>query len=360
MSLREDRVQRALSFENLTEPVTDSRIVKIVHVSASPTCLRGGSPGSPNSQLEECVKFLPPKVSVVIPTKNEEASISAIINETKTVLNGIEYEIVVVDASTDKTPIEAVRSGAKLVKQIGGGGVGEALIQGFYWARGEYVVFFDGDRTYDPKDIPKVLEPLLNGEADLVNGNRFAKMEDGAMTFGNKVGNYLLTWLGNMLFHTNIKDSQSGMKAFRKDLLMRVTLWERGFPFCSEILAEASKLSMRTTEVGISYRKRLGKSKLNPTTAGLRIFLASFRMLRDYDPLFLFTEIGLILEAAGFIVAWPLIAEYVQYGTFRLIGRALIAVFCWFAGLLSIFTGIILNAFNYSVKKIEARTAGRS
>jgi hypothetical protein len=78
-------------------------------------------------------------------------------------------------------------------------------------------------------------------------------------------------------------------------------------------------------------------------------------MLRDYDPFFLFAEIGLVLEAVGFIIAWPVIAEYVQYGTFRFIGRALIALFCWLAGLLSIFTGIILNAFNYSVRKIEAR-----
>jgi glycosyltransferase involved in cell wall biosynthesis len=295
------------------------------------------------------------KISVVIPTKNEQGSVAGVIQASRTALEGLDHEIIVVDASSDNTPTEAIKAGAKLVKQIGGGGVGEALIQGFYWARGQYIVFFDGDGTYDPMDIHKVIEPLLNEEADLVNGNRFANIEEGAMTFGNKVGNILLTWLGNMLFHTNIKDSQSGMKAFRRDLLLRVTLWERGFPFCSEILAEASKLGMRIVEVGISYRKRVGTTKLNPATAGARIFWASLKMLRDYDPLFLFAEIGLLLEAIGFIIAWPVIAEYVQYGTFRLIGRTLIAMFCWLAGLLSIFTGIILNAFNYTMKKIEAR-----
>lgn len=300
---------------------------------------------------------MPPRVSVIIPTKNEEDSIASVIQQTNEALEGIEHEVVVVDASSDKTPIEAVRAGAKLVRQIGNGGVGEGLIQGFYWSRGEYVVFFDGDGTYDPKDIHKVLEPLLNDEADLVNGNRFANMQKGAMTFRNKLGNIALTWLGNMLFHTNIKDSQSGMKGFRKNLLLKVTLWERGFPICSEILAEASKLSMRIREVGISYKKRTGKTKLNPATAGPSIFWASFKMLMDYDPLFLFLEIGLLLEAAGFVIAWPAIAEYVEYGTFHLFGRALIAVFCWLAGLLSIFTGIIVNAFNYSVKKIEARLA---
>ena len=297
---------------------------------------------------------------MIIPTKNEEGSIANVIQETKEALEGIDHEIVIVDASSDKTSLEAIRAGAKVVKQIGNGGVGEGLIQGFYWVRGEYVVFFDGDGTYDPKDIHKVIEPLLNDEADLVNGNRFANMEKGAMTFNNRVGNIFLTWLGNMLFHTNIKDSQSGMKAFRRGLLLRVTLWERGFPVCSEILAEASKLTMRIREVGISYKKRIGKTKLNPATAGPSIFWASLKMLRDYDPLFLFLEIGLVLEAVGFIIAWPAILEYVQFGTFRLIGRALVAVFCWLAGLLCIFTGIILNAFNYSVKKIEARLAQSS
>jgi glycosyltransferase involved in cell wall biosynthesis len=301
---------------------------------------------------------LAPKVSVVIPTKNEEKSIRGVIEKVKDVLQGIEYEIIVVDASSDNTPTEAIRAGAKLVKQIGVGGVGEALVQAFYWTRGELVIFFDGDGTYDPADLPKVLDPLLNGDADLVNGDRFYDMEKGAMPFGNKIGNFLLSWLGNMLFHTDIKDSQSGMKAFRRDMLMRVTLWERGFPFCSEILAEASKLGMRITEVGISYRKRVGKTKLNPATTGFRIFVASFRLMRDYDPIFLFFEIGVVLMAAGFIVAWPAIVEYIQYGTFRYLGRALIALFCWIAGLLSIFTGIILEAFNYSVKKIEARLSG--
>lgn len=301
------------------------------------------------------MELLPPKISVVIPTKNEQEGIAQVVEASRKALEGVDHEIVVVDASSDSTPTEAIRAGAKLVKQIGSGGVGEALVQGFYWARGEYIVFFDGDGTYDPMDIHKVVEPLLKDEAELVNGNRFANMEKGAMTLGNKFGNSFLTWLGNMLFHTRIKDSQSGMKAFRRDLLMRVTLWERGFPFCSEIIAEAAKLGMRITEVGISYRTRIGKTKLNPAMAGLGIFWASVKMLRDYDPLFLFAEFGLILEALGFVIAWPVIIEYAQFGTFRLIGRVLIAMFCWLAGILCIFTGIILNAFNYSIRKIEAR-----
>jgi len=300
------------------------------------------------------------KISVVIPTKDEQDAVATIIEESRKALGGVEHEIVVVDASSDNTPTEAVRAGARVVRQIGRGGVGEALVQGFYWTKGEYVVFFDGDGTYDPQDIHKVLEPLLSGEADFVNGNRFANMEKGSMNLGNKIGNHLLTLVGNILFHTSIKDSQSGMKAFGRDALRRMTLGESGFPICSELIAEASTRNLRIVEVGISYRRRIGNSKLNPASAGPKILWASLKLLRDYDPLLLFVGFGLLLMATGFIVAWPIAVEYVTQGTFRMLGRALAAVFCWLSGMLSIFTGLILDAVNYTVKKMEARLSKAS
>jgi len=297
---------------------------------------------------------LPPKLSVIIPTKNEEGAVAGIIEDCRRVLEGVDHEIIVVDASEDNTASEAVRARAKLVKQIGNGGVGEALVQGFYWARGDYIVFLDGDGTYDPLDIPKVVEPLLKDEADFVNGNRFANMEKDAMPFTNMIGNHFLSWVGNVMFQTTIKDSQSGMKGFRRDLLTRIGLLERGFPVVSELIAEASKVNLRIAEVGITYRRRVGKSKLKPTSAGPKILWASLRMLRDYDPLVLFMGIGLTLIVIGFIAAWPVMLEYMAEGTFRFMGRALIALFCWLSGMLSIFTGIIMDALNYSVKRIEA------
>ena len=131
------------------------------------------------------MRRLPRRISVIIPTKNEEASIKGVVDKSKEALQGVDYEIIVVDASTDKTPVEAIRAGAKVIKQIGNGGVGEALIQAFYWTKGEFVVSFDGDGTYEPKDMHKLIEPLVNNEADLVNGNRFYDMEKGAMPFSN-------------------------------------------------------------------------------------------------------------------------------------------------------------------------------
>jgi glycosyltransferase involved in cell wall biosynthesis len=298
---------------------------------------------------------LPPKISVIIPTKNEQDAIGQVVREVREVLGGSESEIVVVDASSDNTASEAIRAGAKLVRQIGRGGFGEAIMQGIYWSKGEYIVTMDGDATYDPTDIPKLLEPLIKDEADLVNGNRFANMQDGAMPSLNRLGNLVLTKLGNFLFRIDLNDSQSGMKAFRREALRYLALFEKGFSSCSELIAEASKAHLRIVEVGISYKNRVGESKLKPVSVGPSILWSSLRMMLDYRPMVLFGVFGLALIIVGFAVASPVIVTFIEEGRFVQIGRALIALFCWIVGAFSIFTGVLLNAINTSFERIKAR-----
>jgi glycosyltransferase involved in cell wall biosynthesis len=301
------------------------------------------------------VSSVAPKISVVIPTKNEEGAIGQVIQDVRKVLDGTDSEIVVVDASSDNTPTEAVRAGAKLVKQVGRGGFGEAIMQGVYWSKGEYVIFMDGDRTYDPADIPRLLEPLIKDEADLVNGDRFANMHHDAMPLLNKIGNRFLTKFGNFLFQTSINDSQSGMKAFRREILKHMALFEKGFEACSELIAEASKAHLRIAEVGIAYKPRIGETKLNPVTTGPGIFWSSLKMMLDYRPIILLGGFGLVLWAVGFVVAWPVIITFITENRFIQMGRALIALFCWIVGTVSIFTGLMLNAINTSIERITAR-----
>ena len=266
------------------------------------------------------VSSVAPKISVIIPTKNEEGAIGEVIRDVKKVLDGSDSEIVVVDASNDNTPTEAVKAGAKLVKQIGKGGFGEAVMQGIYWSKGEYVVFMDGDGTYDPADIPKLLEPLIKDEADFVNGNRFANMHDGAMPTLNRLGNRLLTKFGNFLFRTDINDSQSGMKAFRREILRYLALFEKGFEACSELVAEASKAHFRIAEVGITYKPRIGETKLNPLSHGPGIFWSSLKMLLDYRPMLLLGGFGVALWVVGFVVAWPVIITFIVENRFIRVG----------------------------------------
>jgi hypothetical protein len=130
---------------------------------------------------------------------------------------------------------------------------------------------------------------------------------------------------------------------------------EKGFSACSELVAEAAKAHLRIAEVGITYKPRIGETKLNPVSAGTAIFWSSLKMLIDYRPILLFGGIGLALIAVGFVVAWPVIIIFVVENRFVQLGRALIAMFCWIVGSLSIFTGIILNMINISFQRIRGR-----
>jgi dolichol-phosphate mannosyltransferase len=180
-------------------------------------------------------------------------------------------------------------------------------------------------------------------------------MEAGAMTRLNYVGNKALSSLANQLLGTNIRDSQSGMKALTRALIRKTVLRQRGFAINSEILAEATRVAGRVAEVPISYRKRKGQTKLNPLREGLLITASIVTFLRDHDPLLLFGGIGTLLVVVGLVLAWPVVTEYLEFRTFTLIGRALLAALCWLMGVLLIVSGLLLNALNYSLRKIEEK-----
>jgi len=149
------------------------------------------------------------EVSVVIPTKNEEASIGTCIEKIQRVFaeHQIDGEIIVADNSTDRTPEIAKRPGVRVVVPDEHG-YGNAYRFGFAQASGDYIVMGDGDNTYDFMDIPGLLEPLKSGEADLVMGSRFkGEIKKGAMPWHHQyIGNPFLTWIFNRAHGSNISD----------------------------------------------------------------------------------------------------------------------------------------------------------
>ncbi len=298
-------------------------------------------------------------LSVIIPTRNEREGISDVIKATKRALNGYSHEIIVVDKSTDDTAILAAQAGAVVVRQTHRGGVGAAFREGFTHASGKVIVTLDGDGSYDPADIPKVIEPILSSVADFVNGNRLTeKREKGSITKLNLVGNKALTWLGNIVFRADVKDSQSGMKAATRDLLERMSLFESGFPTVSELVGEAVRARGRIVEIPITYSIRKGKTKLRPMVDGLRIYFATILLLRDYNPLLLFGSLGLFLIALGSLTSTPVVAEFLERGTFHFLGRALLSSVLIISGFFSILVGLVLDSANFSIRRLEARILG--
>ena len=244
-----------------------------------------------------------PKIAIVIPTLNERDAVGNMLDGVKNVMEGYDYRMLVVDGhSVDGTDEIAREKGAEVIYQRGRG-YGEALKTGFFHARKRLdagvIVMIDADLSYDPKDIPELLAPLLKDEADLVVGNRFAGMQKGAMSFVNRVGNKLLSLIAKVTLRLNIYDTQSGMRAFKSKLLDSMNLVAKGMPFAIEMLAEALNADARIHETPVSYRPRVGKTKLSPIRDGGRILGITVRLMLDTQPLLFFGGIGIVLGMVG-------------------------------------------------------------
>jgi len=198
------------------------------------------------------------KLSIIIPVYNERATVCKLIEKVQAV--PYETEIIVVDdGSTDGTvdllkrlPSETI----KLLLHKNNKGKGAALRTGIAEVTGDYVIIQDADLEYDPSDYKQLLEPLLDGRADVVYGSRFLGGPHRVLFFWHYVGNSLLTLMSNMLNNLNLSDMETCYKAFRTPVLKEMKLKSDRFGFEPEITAKVAKKRCRVYEVPISYSGR--------------------------------------------------------------------------------------------------------
>jgi len=199
-------------------------------------------------------------LSVVIPAYNEAPTIEQLVARVRAV--PIDKEIIVVDdCSSDGTGDKLARIADKyrlrVLSHQQNQGKGAALRTGFAHARGEIVVVQDADLEYDPYEYGKLIQPILDGKADVVYGSRFAGGESHrVLYYWHSVGNTVLTQLSNMMTNLNLTDMETCYKAFRREVIEQLVIEESRFGFEPEITAKVSKLGCRIYEVGISYSGR--------------------------------------------------------------------------------------------------------
>ncbi len=210
-------------------------------------------------------------ISLIIAAKNEEETIGEVIKDSSGYVN----EILVIDGhSEDKTRQIAKKLGARVYLD-GGRGKGEALRLGIKKAKGGILIFIDADGSHEPDDIPKLVDPIKKGNADLVIGSRglggSEELHGDFLKMIRLIGSSIITLIINFRFNVELTDSQNGFRAIRKEAAQDINLKEDIFTIEQEMIIKALKKGYRIDEVpSHEYARKIGKSRINLRTMSWR------------------------------------------------------------------------------------------
>ena len=247
------------------------------------------------SDLESVTPEERVQVSIVIPAYNEEEAIASVIQEIKRAMSEVSfrYEILVVDdGSTDSTSQKAQAEEVRVLRRPQRRGSGTARRNGIEAAKGEIIVMIDGDGSYEARDIPKLLGYFP--QYDQVNGAR--QSEEGAMKWLRAPAKFFIRKLACYLSHTKIPDLNTGLKAFKRSVMMQY-LWvlPDGFSCVSTMTLAFLCNGYDVMWIPIGYRKRIGKSKFHPVWDTASYLLTVIRMTMYFKPLSVFLPASVFL-----------------------------------------------------------------
>lgn len=208
----------------------------------------------------------PQAVSVIIPALNEAGNIAELV--AAVLAQPVDQVIVVDNGSTDDTGARAEAAGALVVGEDRRG-YGYACAAGVAAASGEILLFLDGDFSFSPAELPRLVEPIQQGAADLVLGSRvLGRIAPGAMPPHQRFGNRLTAWLMSLLYRVKVTDL-GPYRAVRSDLLGGLGMAEMTYGWPTEMMVKAARQGAKILEVPVSYAsRRAGKSKVSGTLRG--------------------------------------------------------------------------------------------
>lgn len=281
------------------------------------------------------------RASVIVPAHNEEESLPIVLDELQAL--GEDIEVVVVDdGSTDRTAEIASHYRCRLVQHESNRGKAEAIRTGIAAASAEKIIFIDGDDTYPASAVPQLIDALE--DHDLVTGRRMFSKENIRLT--NRIGNWLFSTAIKRLYGFKPNDPLTGLYGLRKAVAQQMRLDSEGFGIETEMCAKAAAMNLRTLEIPIAYRERVGESKLRPFRDGYLILRTIGGLLIFYNPTALF-----VLPGASLLLACFTLGAYLYFDNIR-IGEAgfsqtglLVAAMGSLAGFQILLFGSIANLY---------------
>ena len=286
-------------------------------------------------------------LAVIIPAYNEEKTIANVVKEYREAVP--EAKIYVGDNnSSDDTAKEAKKAGATVLtceRQ----GKGNAVRRMFEEINADIYIMIDADETYSASNIRELLQPVIDGEAEMVVGAR-KQVSAGAFSFSHKLGNKILTMLLNRIFKVRLKDILSGYRVMSRRLVDNVTLLAKGFEIEAELTIRTLQEKFKILEIPIDYRNRPegSDSKLSTWGDGFLILYTIITLFRDYNPMIFFMIMSLIFFIAGLISGTYILVIYIQSGVMYHIGLAIFTALTIMLSAIIFMLGLLLDSMNNS------------
>ena len=289
------------------------------------------------------------KIIVAMPAYNEQKYIGSVVLQAKRYADEV---IVIDDGSSDRTSKIAEFAGANVIQHQDRKGKGVAIQSIFTAAKKrdpDILVILDADSQHDPNEIPSLIAGISEG-FDLVIGSR--KMQKkGNIPGYRRVGQNVLSYFTHIISKKRLSDTESGFRAFSKKAISEIQLKETGFAIETEMISEATAKNLRVKEVPISVIYTQDGSTINPVKHGFGVLNRIMVMISERRPLLFFGLGGSVAITLGIIAGVTVALDFFASGVLAA-GTALISILLITVGMLSIFTGIILNVL---VKRISDR-----
>jgi glycosyltransferase involved in cell wall biosynthesis len=292
-------------------------------------------------------------IAILIPCYNEEITIGQVVRQFRQQLP--DADIYVFDNnSNDGTVDQAIKAGAIVMheRRQGKGFVVQSM---FRQVQADVYVMVDGDGTYLPTEVRKLIAPILSDEADMVVGSRLHTQSQSQFHFLNRFGNKLFLRVLNWAFKVNITDMLTGYRAFNRSFVKGIPLFGGGFETETELTIKALDRGYRVVEVPVNLTTRPSGSfsKIRLVHDGVRILSTILALFRDYKPLTFFGVVGLLLMGLGLFPGSVVLLDYIQTGIVSRLSLAAATITLEFTGMLTLTVGLILHTITRRGQELE-------